>query len=187
MEIEFDLAALSEDLAAEIPQVSELYLFGSRAGGTKSTRSDADVLVVASSYIQPQKLRKFSAEHCKALDLFLVDDSKATSSQNESYIVASNFAELVSTLGAVKIWSREHGRTAANIEWRFKVRDEVDFIPTSLPNAAIHSHQLPRPIDPSQLTLREILLSLTVQHAWGIGTAVVALCGLAYWLGTKFG
>ena len=47
MEIEYGLALLSENLANEIREISELYLFGSRARNTKSTRSDADVLVVA--------------------------------------------------------------------------------------------------------------------------------------------
>ena len=73
LEKEYDLALLAENLAAAIPEISELYLFGSRARGTKSSRSDADVLVITDGHIKPQQLREFSFENCNALDLFIVD------------------------------------------------------------------------------------------------------------------
>ena len=133
MDQEYDLAQLSEDLGKNIPEVTELYIFGSRARRTRSTRSDADVLVVSNAYIQPQALRQFSFENCKALDLFIVDGGKATSSQNESFIEAKDFDALLDKLGAVKIWSRERGREVANIDWRFRVKEGVEFLPSVLP------------------------------------------------------
>ncbi len=142
METEYDLGTLVEDLARTIPETSELYLFGSRARGTKSARSDADILVIADEYIQPQRLRKFSSENCKALDLFIVDGGRATSSQNESFIDAGDFSTLLTLLGAVRIWSRSEGRAAAKIDWKFKIREDVDFIPKALPNQVMHVDQL---------------------------------------------
>lgn len=187
MEIEYDLGMLAEDLARTIPETSELYLFGSRARGTKSTRSDADILVVADEYIQPQRLREFSSENCKALDLFIVDGGKATSSQNESFIDAENFPALLTLLGAVRIWSRSEGRAAANIDWRFKVREDVDFIPTALPNQVMHVDQPSQSFDPSQLTLKQIISNLTVPQVWALGGAITVWLGVGYWFGTKFG
>ena len=112
MEIVYDLATIAEQLADTIPEVSELYLFGSRARGTKSIRSDVDVLVVATKHIQPRLLREFSFKNCEALDLFIVDGGKAASSQNESFIEAYDQPSLLTLLGAVKIWSRaEVGRS----------------------------------------------------------------------------
>ena len=92
LEIEYDLASLAENLANEIPEVSEIYLFGSRARGTKSIRSDVDVLVVAPKHIQPRLLRELSFKNCEALDLFIVDGGRATSSQNASFIEADDLA-----------------------------------------------------------------------------------------------
>ena len=187
LETEYDLALLTENLADAIPEIFDLYLFGSRARGTKSSRSDADVLVVADKYIQSQRLREFSFENCKALDLFIVDGGKATSSQNESFIEAEDLPALLTLLGAVRIWSRSEGRTTANIDWRFKVREDVDFIPTALPNRVIQASRSSQPLDPSRLTLKQIFFSLTVPQAWALGGAVVVLLGACYWFGTKFG
>lgn len=186
MEIEYDLGTLSEKLVSTIPEISELYLFGSRARGTKSTRSDADILVITDEFIQPKRLREFSSKNCKALDLFIVDGGKATSSQNESFIDAKNFPALLTLLGAVKIWSRRKGRAAANIDWIFKVRGDVDFIATALPNRMIHLDRPSKPFDPSQLTLKQIIDSLTIRQFWALIIAIVSLLGAAYWFGTKF-
>ncbi|MHA1524562.1 MAG: nucleotidyltransferase domain-containing protein [Alphaproteobacteria bacterium] len=183
------MATLAENLAREIPEISELYLFGSRARGTTSSRSDADVLVVADSYIKPLELRKFSEENCNALDLFIVDEGKATSSQNESFIRAENFSSLISTLGAIKIWSRKGGRAKANIEWRFKVKRDVAFSSTVLPNIDVMSPADSLPTDPSQLAIKDIIGNLTTPQIWNLLLAVVgamiAIGGVGYWLGQQ--
>lgn len=157
MDQEYDLAQLAEDLGKEIPEITELYLFGSRAQNTKSTRSDVDVLVVSSTSIQPQQLRKYSAEHCEALDLFVVDEGKAISSQNESFIEVGDFFALLKKLNAVKIWSRKSGREAANIQWRFTVKEGVEFEPSVLPSASLLNKGADNlPLNPAKLTLGEL-------------------------------
>ena len=188
MEVEYDLAKLAEDLASEILEVSELYLFGSRARGTKSIRSDVDVLVVTTKHIQPRTLRDFSFKNCAAFDLFIVEGGKATSSQNESFIETDDLPSLLKLVGAIKIWSRVEGRAKANIEWRFKVRDDVEYPATALPNIHVkNGSQTAAPLDPSRLTLKEIIGSLTTSQLWSLCLALSALLGVAYWLGTKFG
>ena len=184
MDQEYDLAQLAEDLGKEIPEINELYLFGSRARGTKSSRSDADVLVVSNAYIQPQALRQFSLENCEALDLFIVDGGKATSSQNESFIEACDFEALLEKLGAVKIWSRESGREAAKIQWRFIVKEGVDFSPSVLPSAAILTNE--EDIEPAKLTLGQLFSRLTVpQIAKVIGT-LIAIFAAGFGAGLKY-
>ena len=192
MEIEYDLALLAENLAHEIPEISEIYLFGSRARGTKSIRSDVDVLVVSTKHIQPHLLREFSFKNCEALDLFIVDGGKATSSQNESFIEADDQPSLLTLLGAIKIWSRAEGRARADIEWRFKVREGVEYPATALPNISLkNENRSSTPFAPSCLTLKEIIGGLTAGQFWSLCTAIFALLGavggMAYWLGTKFG
>ena len=190
MEIEYDLATIAEQLADTIPEVNELYLFGSRARGTKSIRSDVDVLVVATKHIQPRLLRDFSFKNCEALDLFIVDGGKATSSQNESFIEADDQPSLLTLLGAVKIWSRAEGRAKPDIEWRFKVRAGVTYPATALPNISLKNEDQPSmPFTPSRLTLKAIIGGLTASQFWSLCTAIFALLGavggVAYWLGTS--
>lgn len=184
-ETEYDLAKLAEDLARAIPEVSELYLFGSRARGTGSARSDVDVLVVASNYIKHQKLRNFSFENCKALDLFLVDNGKATSSQNESFIQADTFQDLLANLGAIKIWSLDSGRAQAKIEWRFKIREETMFVPTALPSAPQNTPQ--SILYPSKLTLRQLIGNLTIPQIWCVVVSIVGALGAVFWVGYEIG
>lgn len=187
MEHEYDLAKLAEDLSQENPEITELYLFGSRARGTRSTRSDADVLVISNGHIKPHKLREFSSTHCDALDLFVVDGAKAVSSQNESFIEAEDLPSLLKMLGAVKIWSRSSGREAANIEWRFHTKEGIEFEPTVLPNTHVTQGKENTSIEAGKLTIKQILGSLTTAQAWKVGTAVVAILTFMFFAGFKLG
>ena len=187
MEIEYDLAQLAENLAKELPEIDALYLFGSRARGTKSTRSDADVLVVSSEYIQPKALRRFSAENCNALDLFTVDGGKAVSSQNESFIEAPSLADLLDLLGAVKLWSRKSGREAASIEWRFRVKEDVEFKPSNLPSSPTGLEKSDEgPFDPAKLTIGAIVSRLTVPQIVSVIGVSFVLLGGAFIAGREF-
>lgn len=187
MDQEYDLARLAEDLGKAVPEITELYLFGSRARGTKSTRSDADVLVVSNKYIQPQALRKYSSEHCEALDLFIVDGGNAISSQNESYIEADDFSDLLEKLGAVKIWSRMSGREATNIQWRFTVKEGVEFLPSVLPNVTLPDKRTDNPIlDPATLTLGQLFSNLTIPQLVAAISVFVALIGVSFSAGVKY-
>lgn len=86
--IKHDLRAVLERLTAEQPAITKLYLFGSRAYGTLSPRSDCDIIVRAAtdSHIRGSDLRDFAAEQCAPLDLFLCTESRATSVANDSYV-----------------------------------------------------------------------------------------------------
>ncbi|WP_432695857.1 nucleotidyltransferase domain-containing protein [Marinobacterium sp. YM272] len=187
MDQEYDLAHLAEDLGKELPDITELYLFGSRARGTKSTRSDADVLVVSSNYVQPKVLRDFSANNCDALDLFTVDGGKAISTQNESFIESADFSSLVEKLGAIKIWSRESGREAADIQWRFTVKEGVEFIPSVLPNQPkVDNGTNANIIDLSKITLVQILTALTVPQFVAVFAALCVVIGASFTAGIQY-
>jgi predicted nucleotidyltransferase len=91
------------ELTGAFPQIEALYLSGSRRYRTGSPRSDLDILVEVSpaSYIRAQELRAFSAEYCRALDLFVAEGGKGVSCANESHERAASFGELVIRLEAV--------------------------------------------------------------------------------------
>ena len=128
----YSLRSLTEKLADRFPSVTDLYLFGSRKWQTRSPRSDLDILVCHSKHIRPNDLRYFSLNNCPALDLFLVDGSKAISVANESYVEAGTFNELIMRLSAIRFWSRGKGFLNADIDWDFVVASGIDFPPTAL-------------------------------------------------------
>jgi len=130
----YDLRELTERLAEAFPQIAALYLFGSRRYRTGSPRSDVDVLVelTDSAHVRPQELRAFSAEYCRALDLFLAEGGKAVSCANESQVRAGSFPELVTRLEAVCFWNRSKGLLSADIDWEFELPIGIDFIPTAM-------------------------------------------------------
>lgn len=140
MSIIHDLKNLLESLTVQESAITEIYLFGSRAYGTGSLRSDCDLLVRAmpDASIKSSKLRDFALKNCKALDLFLCTEARATSAANDSFVHAGDFERLVSKLDAVKIWTRPDGFLNFGFkdsgDWTFEVSEAVDFQMTCLPN-----------------------------------------------------
>lgn len=186
MEEEIDLGKIADLLTKQFTSISALYLFGSRVYGTGSTRSDIDVLVETTSNIKPADMRRFIDEHCKALDLFIIDNGKAISVQNESYVEETNLQELLTSLKAQKFWQKDRGRIEIKAKWKQKIRNDIDFIPSCLPHV---SDKKQININPSSLTFHEIIKSLTMPQLYAIiSTTVVVLMstfGGGYWLASQ--
>jgi predicted nucleotidyltransferase len=138
-----DLRAVIEKLTREQLAIAELYLFGSRAYGTMSTRSDCDIIVRAASNarIRGSDLREFASSHCAPLDLFLCTEARATSVTNDSFVQAASFHSLIEKLDAQLLWSRNDGFAefafGASNDWTFEVSSMVDFVPSVLPDSAL--------------------------------------------------
>jgi len=177
-----DLAQLADKLAATLPGVRELYLFGSRRFQTQSPRSDVDVLVLCDGNIRPQQLREFIAENCEALDLFTVKGGRATSCQNESFIEANTQQQLIQNLNAVKFWTRNGGRLQANIDWTFTTRSDITYEATALPNRSFAFYD-----DPSKMKIGQLIRSMTVPQFWtclaSLGVLLLLSFGIGYWAG----
>jgi hypothetical protein len=132
---QYKLKDLAIWLGAGFPQIVALYLFGSRRYRTGSPRSDIDVLVELKpgTHIRPAELRAFSSANCPALDLFLADGGKAVSRENESFVRAATFGELVTKLEAVCFWTRiEAVLDSAGIDWIVAIPTHIQFVPTAL-------------------------------------------------------
>lgn len=187
MEREIDLGEIADLIIEQFTSVSALYLFGSRVYNTGSIRSDIDILVRTTEYIQPAKLRSFINEYCSALDLFIIDGKKAVSVQNESFVEGISFENLVSSLNAEKFWDKERGRLEIKASWKQLVRTDIEYLPTCLPNA-IYSNE--ETVDVGKLTLYEIIKSLTTSQTKAIiSTIIMVLIGvfsLGLWVGTTF-
>jgi hypothetical protein len=141
--ITHDLRDLITKLVAKESGVGELYLFGSRAYGTMSLRSDCDIIVRAKpeALIRMSDLRDFAIAECPALDLFLCTEARATSVANDSFVQAGSFAKLIDKLDAQLLWSRTaEFSDFAFLEtqgWTFKVSSQADFIASVLPDETI--------------------------------------------------
>lgn len=142
MAIKHDLRKYIELLVQKEAAISEIYLFGSRAYGTGSLRSDCD-LIVRSDPNKPTKLsalRTFAVESCTALDFFLCTEARATSAANDSSVHAADFTALVSKLDALLLWTRVGGFVdfafRDTSDWTFEVAKGIDFKMTVMPDAS---------------------------------------------------
>ena len=96
------------------PSVESVYLFGSRAYRTGSTRSDVDILIYSPDEEIPDDclLELFKDE--PALDLFLTRDLRdAKSVINSSHIFKE---DLIKVIDAVLVWSKSEGIIHSAIE-----------------------------------------------------------------------
>jgi len=187
MEELIDLGDIADAVSERFPNINSLYLFGSRAFGTGSPRSDIDILVEFDGHIRPADLRDFTSSECDALDLFLIEGGKAVSSQNESYVESDNLQSLVATLKAKKFWDKQNGRLQIDIPWKQRVRTDITFVPSALPMRP--DQPSTEQLDPEKLTLGQIFKAFTVKQIIAFLTSIiVGLCaafGGGYWIGTN--
>ena len=135
--LEFDLRSFCEAAGQAFP-VKAVHLFGSRNFKTGSVRSDIDLFFETEEIITPSMVRAFIDEHCKALDIFLLDRGVARSVINESFIRGIDNGDVLRQCGAIKLWSRNEGLVQdSSIPWKLWYASHVDFKKTMLPNALI--------------------------------------------------
>lgn len=131
--IEFDLKLMMGNFTTKFPTTLNLYLFGSRLRRTKSERSDIDILVKFEDHIKPSSIREYSDELSKALDMFILNNGRAISCVNDSFLQADSDNDLVLRIGAIEFWNKEIGfLDDANIDWMQTVRADVQFTKTVL-------------------------------------------------------
>ncbi|MDI9363463.1 MAG: hypothetical protein QM541_00830 [Flavobacterium sp.] len=131
----FDLEAIIKILAGKFAEINSVYIFGSRRYETGSTRSDVDILLTTTARIQPAKLRDFTLQHSTALDLFLLENGRAISVANESFITAESDDALIQKIDAVLLYDKRNGSSAELIRRKkIEVDKRINHELTSLPN-----------------------------------------------------
>jgi predicted nucleotidyltransferase len=131
----FDLEAAVKALCGEFLQIEAVYIFGSRRYQTRSTRSDIDILLECDSDIKNSKLRDFILKHRTALDLFVMENGRAESVANESFIKEATNEALVSRLDAVELYRRGSGSSGFFPKYKNQSIDRrVQFKMTTLPS-----------------------------------------------------
>lgn len=131
----FDLEAIIKILAGKFDEIQSVYIFGSRRFETGSTRSDIDILLTTKKFIAPAKLRDFTLEHSTALDLFILENGRATSVANESFIEADTNENLIKSVNAVLLYDKDSGISAELTKRKkIEVDKRINHQLTSLPN-----------------------------------------------------
>lgn len=139
----FDLEAAIKALCGEFPEISEVYIFGSRRYQTKSSRSDIDILLESTEPIKKSKLRDFILKTRTALDLFVLEDGKAESIANESYITAESNKELIAKLNAELLYTKGNGSSEFLEKHKQQVIDRrVMFKLTVLPSTSSEYYEV---------------------------------------------
>jgi predicted nucleotidyltransferase len=130
----FDLEAAVKSLCGEFQQIDAVYIFGSRRYQTRSTRSDIDILLECNSHIKKSSLRDFIFKHRTALDLFVMENGRAESVANESFIAETDNEALISRLDAVELYRRGSGSSDFFAQYKKQSIDRrVQFKMTVLP------------------------------------------------------
>lgn len=139
----FDLEAAVKVMAGKFPSIESIYLFGSRRFETRSPRSDIDIIVTSSESIRPKDLREFTLNFNTALDLFILEDGKATSVANESYIKEETNEKLIKKVNAVLLYDNDSGESEKlkNIK-KIELDKKVNHRLTALPNGAAECFEI---------------------------------------------
>ena len=124
-------------------EVDRVYIFGSRRFDTKSSRSDIDILLECNSRIKKSKLRDFIIKHRAALDLFVLEEGRAESVANESFITAASNHDLIAQLSAVELYSRRSGSSEfLRQNKHLSIDRRVDFKITVLPGKSSEYYEI---------------------------------------------
>lgn len=97
-----------EKLTKCFPEITKIYLFGSRAYKTNSSRSDIDLIVMSSTGIPDVNLISFRIEkNYQYLDIFVGDNKSISSVANGARIHKRGIKSLVKQLDAVLLWTKK--------------------------------------------------------------------------------
>lgn len=105
---EIDLRNNIREMIESFKSVKAIYLFGSRAYKTNSTRSDVDVIVFSDFNIPPIIINNYHKNH-EYIDIFAGSGKAINSITNGSTIIKRGLKSLVRQLDAILLWSSKKG------------------------------------------------------------------------------
>lgn len=101
------------------------------------------MLLEINKYIKPSLLRDFTLEHSTALDLFSLENGRAISAANDSFIQASSSKQLIHELNAILLYERGRGSSSELEELKnISLDRSVSHKLTSLPNTGKEAYEV---------------------------------------------
>ena len=126
------------------PEITKIYLFGSRAYKTNSLRSDIDLLAITDGNpISLPLVNGWLHSKYPPVDLFCSYDSNiATSVINGSHVKYDeknkwNFSNLIEQLDAKLLWNKEEGFSTDFSDWNQQTLNGINFTMSVIPSYAI--------------------------------------------------
>ncbi len=173
---------LKEDIEelVNLFSVEKIYLFGSRAYCTNSTRSDIDLIIVGES-IAPVSIFEYHYLH-DYLDIFIASRKSITSPVTGATIEKRGILSIYSQLDAKLLWSKKQGYVEANEKYYIQnIFENQSFLASAIPYAQEFINLKKEINNPDissecQIYLNESLAS----YSNNCYTACVAMLGCAY-------
>lgn len=139
----WNLKDIVTSITQQHQEITELYLFGSRAYRTNSYRSDIDILAITDGVpISDATVNEWLHKEYRAVDLFTSHDKLvAKSCINGSSISYKKhnergYTSLIDQLDAKKLWDKDTGFSNEFTEWEQKTLADADFKMSIIPTIA---------------------------------------------------
>lgn len=132
--ITWNLKEIVTVLTQNIPDITDLYLFGSRAYKTGSVRSDIDLLALTTAPLTAPSINSWIHDKFPPADLFYSYDNKvAISISNGSSIrIREKYANLPEQLDAIKLWDNKSGFSSFT-DWNQEALEGFSFPMSIIP------------------------------------------------------
>lgn len=138
--ITWDMKEIINSIVAKHPEITEIYLFGSRAYKTSSYRSDIDLLAISKKPIAVSDVNSWLHDEYPPVDLFISFDLKnASSVVNGSciYFREDNkwgFKSLVEQIDAICLWNINDGFSSRFSDWKIQTIKGINFLMSIIPS-----------------------------------------------------
>lgn len=182
MDIQIETINLKENIDELTNQFSidKIYLFGSRAYGTNSTRSDIDLIIVGEKFPSVSIIQYHDSNEC--LDIFIGSHKSIHSPVTGAVIEKRGILSIYKQLDAKLLWSKKGGYIKENEKYLIQnIYLNQSFLASAIPYAE-EFLKLKREINnpdisnECQIYLNESLAS----YSHDCYTACVAMLGCAY-------
>jgi hypothetical protein len=133
----WNLRDIIRALTTKAPAIEAVFLFGSRAYGTGSFRSDIDLLAITRTPLAASVLTSWLHQEFPPVDLFESNDRRiARSLINGSGLLARSDTDLIKQLDAQLLWSVSEGFSSSFAKWDQFTVIGANFMMTTFPLAA---------------------------------------------------
>lgn len=168
------------DELTELISIDKIYLFGSRAYGTNSTRSDIDLIIVGEN-IAPVSITQYHDTN-DYLDIFIGSRKSLLSPVTGATIEKRGISNIYKQLDAKLLWSKKHGYIKKNEKYLIQnIYLNQSFLASAMPYAQEFTNLKREINNPNissecQIYFNESLAS----YSHNCYTACVAMLGCAY-------
>lgn len=182
MDIQIETINLKENIDELTNQfsINKIYLFGSRAYGTNSTRSDIDLIIVGENIPSVSIIQYHDSNEC--LDIFIGSHKSIHSPVTGATIEKRGILNIYKQLDAKLLWSKKDGYIKENEKYlNQNIYLNQSFLASAIPYAEEFLNLKREINDPDipnecQIYLNESLAS----YSHNCYTACVAMLGCAY-------